>query len=109
VLTVTHVALAGRVAQLGFVAALIGEKVTGYGPLKQFGMETGIPLGAASFGLLAFIAFLFVAAVFEVRVKPPCFACLLLQAFCPVLLLAAPRCVHHSLSSYCCSMYGALL
>lgn len=58
---------AGRVAQLGFVASIIGEKVTGFGPLKQFGLETGIPLGAASFGLLAFIGFLFVAAVFEVR------------------------------------------
>eukprot|EP00884_Botryococcus_braunii_P016384 jgi/Botrbrau1/3429/Bobra.139_1s0009.1 len=55
----------GRVAQLGFVASIIGEKVTGFGPLKQFGLETGIPLGAASFGLLVFIGFLFVAAVFE--------------------------------------------
>jgi len=32
-------------AQLGFLASLIGEKVTGFGPLKQFGLETGIPLG----------------------------------------------------------------
>lgn len=32
---------AGRTAQLGFLASLIGEKVTGYGPLKQFGLETG--------------------------------------------------------------------
>jgi hypothetical protein len=31
-------------AQLGFLASLIGEKVTGFGPLKQFGLETGIPL-----------------------------------------------------------------
>ena len=34
-------------AQLGFLASLIGEKVTGFGPLKQFGIETGIPLGQA--------------------------------------------------------------
>lgn len=35
----------GRAAQLGFLASLIGEKITGFGPLKQFGLETGIPLG----------------------------------------------------------------
>lgn len=35
----------GRTAQLGFLASLIGEKITGFGPLKQFGLETGIPLG----------------------------------------------------------------
>ena len=29
----------GRVAQLGFAAAVIGEKVTGKGPLTQFGLE----------------------------------------------------------------------
>jgi hypothetical protein len=34
---------AGRTAQLGFLAAVIGEKVTGFGPLKQFGLETGVP------------------------------------------------------------------
>lgn len=55
----------GRVAQLGVLASVIGEKVTGQGPLTQFGIETGIPLGQASIGLVAFILFLLVAAVFE--------------------------------------------
>ncbi|KAK9838122.1 hypothetical protein WJX81_002596 [Elliptochloris bilobata] len=55
----------GRTAQLGFLASLIGEKVTGFGPLKQFGLETGIPLGQASIGLVIFISFFLVAAVFE--------------------------------------------
>ena len=40
-------------------------QVTGKGPLTQFGLETGIPLGQASIGLVAFILFLLVAAVFE--------------------------------------------
>jgi hypothetical protein len=31
----------GRVAQLGFAAALIGEFLTGKGPLAQLGLETG--------------------------------------------------------------------
>ena len=39
----TSGAPAGRTAQLGFLAAVIGEKVTGFGPLKQFGLETGVP------------------------------------------------------------------
>lgn len=55
----------GRTAQLGFLASVIGEKVTGKGPLAQFGQETGIPLGQASIGLLAFITFFLVAAAFE--------------------------------------------
>jgi len=54
----------GRTAQLGFLASVIGEKVTGLGPLQQFGFETGIPVGQASIGLLIFIAFFLVAAVF---------------------------------------------
>ena len=33
--------LVGRTAQLGFLAAVIGEKITGLGPLRQFGLETG--------------------------------------------------------------------
>ena len=40
-------------------------QITGKGPLGQFGLETGIPLGQASIGLLAFISFFLVAAVFE--------------------------------------------
>lgn len=55
----------GRTAQLGFAAAVIGEKVTGKGPLTQFGLETGIPLGTASIGLVIFISFFLVAALFE--------------------------------------------
>eukprot|EP00891_Asterochloris_glomerata_P009902 jgi/Astpho2/9902/Aster-06614 len=54
----------GRVAMLGFVAAIIGEKVTGKGPLTQVGIETGIPLGQVSIFLVAFIAFFFFAAIF---------------------------------------------
>jgi hypothetical protein len=34
----------GRVAQLGFAASLIGETITGKGPLAQFDIETGINL-----------------------------------------------------------------
>lgn len=53
----------GRAAQLGFAASLIGEVVTGKGPLAQFDFETGINLAQTEYGLLAFIAFLAVAAV----------------------------------------------
>lgn len=60
----------GRTAQLGFLASVIGEKVTGRGPLTQFGLETGIPLGAASVGLIAFISFFLVAAVLEGNYGP---------------------------------------
>lgn len=60
----------GRTAQLGFLASVIGEKVTGKGPLTQFGIETGIPLGAASFGLIIFISFFLVAALFEGNYGP---------------------------------------
>lgn len=31
----------GRTAQLGFLAAVIGEKITGKGILRQIGLETG--------------------------------------------------------------------
>lgn len=55
----------GRVAQLGFAASLIGEVVTGKGPLAQFDFETGIPLQDTEFGLLVFIAFFLLAAVNE--------------------------------------------
>ena len=46
---------------------LLHIQVTGKGPLAQFGQETGIPLSQASIGLLAFISFFLVAAVFEVN------------------------------------------
>lgn len=55
----------GRTAQLGFLASIIGEKVTGKGPLGQVGIATGVPISQVSIGLIAFIAFFLVAAVFE--------------------------------------------
>lgn len=53
----------GRVAQLGFAASLIGETLTGKGPLAQFDMETGISLRDTEFGLILFIAFFFFTAI----------------------------------------------
>merc|ERR1711924_441581 len=47
----------GRMAQLGFAASLIGEAVTGKGPLAQFNLETGIPLSEAEPLLLFSIVF----------------------------------------------------
>lgn len=35
--------LNGRVAMLGFAAALLGEIATGMGPIGQLSVETGIP------------------------------------------------------------------
>jgi photosystem II 22kDa protein len=55
----------GRMAQLGFAAALLGEAVTGLGPLGQLGLETGIPLNEAEPLLLLSIAFTLFAAVNE--------------------------------------------
>eukprot|EP01025_Chloroclados_australasicus_P044710 TRINITY_DN486_c0_g1_i2.p1 TRINITY_DN486_c0_g1~~TRINITY_DN486_c0_g1_i2.p1 ORF type:complete len:923 (-),score=80.98 TRINITY_DN486_c0_g1_i2:197-2965(-) len=55
----------GRVAQLGFAFALIGEAITGKGPLAQFDIETGLPLADTEPLLLAFIAFTLFAAVNE--------------------------------------------
>lgn len=55
----------GRTAQLGFLASVIGEKITGKGPLGQFSIGTGVPLSQAGIGLIAFISFFLVAAVFE--------------------------------------------
>jgi photosystem II 22kDa protein len=55
----------GRLAQLGFAAALLGEAVTGVGPLAQFGIETGIPLKEAEPLLLFSIIFTLFAAVNE--------------------------------------------
>jgi photosystem II protein len=53
----------GRVAQLGFAASLIGEIVTGKGPLAQLGLETGVPLYEIEGALAAWILFLFFAAI----------------------------------------------
>jgi photosystem II 22kDa protein len=55
----------GRMAQLGFAAALLGEAVTGLGPLAQLGLETGVPLNEAEPLLLFSIAFTLLAAVNE--------------------------------------------
>ena len=53
----------GRAAQLGFAASLIGEVATGKGPLAQFDIETGTSLANTEYALLAFIGFLFLAAI----------------------------------------------
>merc|ERR1712032_1127705 len=55
----------GRVAQLGFAASLIGEAITGQGPLAQFNLETGIPLADAEPALLFSIVLLGLTAVNE--------------------------------------------
>jgi photosystem II 22kDa protein len=55
----------GRMAQLGFAAALLGEAITGVGPLAQLGLETGIPLSEAEPLLLFSIVFTLLAAVNE--------------------------------------------
>lgn len=55
----------GRVAQLGFAFSLIGEALTGNGPLAQFGFETGIPINETEPLLIAFIFFTFFAAINE--------------------------------------------
>ena len=59
----------GRVAQLGFAFALLGEAITGKGPLGQIGIETGIPLNEAEPLLLGSIAFTLFAAINEGRGK----------------------------------------
>lgn len=40
-------------------------QITGKGPLAQVGVATGVPISQVSIGLLAFIGFFLVAAVFE--------------------------------------------
>jgi photosystem II protein len=55
----------GRVAQLGFASSLIGEAITGLGPLAQFGFETGLPLSDTEPLLLAFIALFATFAINE--------------------------------------------
>jgi photosystem II protein len=53
----------GRLAQLGFSAELIGEALTGKGPLSQLNMETGIPIMDAEYGILALIVFMIFSSV----------------------------------------------
>merc|ERR1711924_541776 len=55
----------GRMAMLGFAASLIGEVLTGQGPLNQLNMETGIPLSEAEPLLLFSIVLLGLTAVNE--------------------------------------------
>jgi photosystem II protein len=55
----------GRLAQLGFAASLVGEAITGLGPLAQFGLETGIPLSETEPILIASIVLLGTLAINE--------------------------------------------
>ena len=55
----------GRLAQLGFAASLVGEAITGLGPLAQFGLETGIPLGETEPLLIGSIVLLATLAINE--------------------------------------------
>uniref|UniRef100_A0A7S3E5V4 Uncharacterized protein n=1 Tax=Chloropicon laureae TaxID=464258 RepID=A0A7S3E5V4_9CHLO len=55
----------GRVAQLGFAASLIGEVITGKGPLAQFDLETGLPLSETEPLLIFSIIFFALTAVNE--------------------------------------------
>ena len=52
-------------AMLGFAADLIGEQLTGKGPLAQIGLGTGQPLNPelAGFGLAVWVGFFALAAV----------------------------------------------
>merc|ERR1711990_1080272 len=71
----------GRMAMLGFASSLIGEILTGNGPLAQFDIETGLPLfdteplvlGLAAFNLFAAFApgkGKFIADVEETTTRP---------------------------------------
>jgi len=53
----------GRMAQLGFAASLIGEAITGKGPLAQFDMETGLSLSQTEPLLLFSIVLLATTAI----------------------------------------------
>jgi len=53
----------GRVAMLGMAASLVGEAITGQGPLAQFDFETGIPLQDTDSLLAASIIFFLFTAI----------------------------------------------
>ena len=53
----------GRMAQLGFVASIIGEIVSGKGALAQLNIETGVPVWEIEPIILFSIVFFFVAAI----------------------------------------------
>merc|ERR1712060_201945 len=52
----------GRMAMLGFAAAILGEVLTGKGALAQFDLETGLPLFDTEPLVLGLIAFNLFAA-----------------------------------------------
>ena len=53
----------GRMAQLGFVASIIGEVVSGKGALAQLNFETGVPIWEIEPIILFNVVFFFVAAI----------------------------------------------
>eukprot|EP00873_Tetraselmis_striata_P041676 jgi/Tetstr1/461940/TSEL_007018.t1 len=53
----------GRMAMLGFASSMLGELLTGKGPLAQFDIEVGVPLQDTEFFVLALIAFNLFAAL----------------------------------------------
>eukprot|EP00270_Netrium_digitus_P016727 TRINITY_DN603_c0_g1_i1.p2 TRINITY_DN603_c0_g1~~TRINITY_DN603_c0_g1_i1.p2 ORF type:complete len:259 (+),score=58.45 TRINITY_DN603_c0_g1_i1:77-853(+) len=53
----------GRLAQLGFVASLVGEIVTGKGALAQLNIETGVPVVEIEPLVIFSIVFFFLAAI----------------------------------------------
>ncbi|GFR52578.1 hypothetical protein Agub_g15171 [Astrephomene gubernaculifera] len=61
--TKTNELFVGRLAMLGFASSLIGEILTGKGPLAQFGYETGLNGIEVDGFVVALIAFNLIAAV----------------------------------------------
>ena len=53
----------GRAAMIGFASSLLGEALTGKGPLAQFDIETGINLLDTEYAVLALIGFNLFAAL----------------------------------------------
>lgn len=53
----------GRMAMIGFASSLLGEVLTGKGPLAQFDIETGINLFDTEWFVLALIGFNLLAAI----------------------------------------------
>eukprot|EP00897_Mesotaenium_endlicherianum_P004588 jgi/Mesen1/4157/ME000219S03287 len=53
----------GRLAMLGFAASILGEALTGKGPLAQFDIETGLPLSETEPLLIFFILFQLLGAI----------------------------------------------
>eukprot|EP00897_Mesotaenium_endlicherianum_P006988 jgi/Mesen1/6317/ME000325S05452 len=53
----------GRLAMLGFASSILGEALTGKGPLAQFDIETGLPLSETEPLLIFFILFQLLGAI----------------------------------------------